>query len=351
MSFYQSIRPYIFKLDCEVAHTLVEKMSLFSNLIPPVMPFISKKLVVDDEALSQDIDGMRFYNPVGLSAGFDKNATLIKSMLSLGFGCVEIGAVTPRPQSGNPKPRVWRHIEEESIQNAMGFNNDGMDAILGRVKKIYPFAIPIGVNIGKNKDTKIEDSIRDYVTLALGFVDNSDYLSVNISSPNTPNLRDLQNESFVSELCVALREVYSKPIYIKIAPDLDMDSILKIIQAAIDNGANGVIATNTTLDYSLVRNPRDIGGISGRVLSGKSLEILKEISKVYFKKTTIISSGGIYDAKSAYERLCYGASLVSIYSALIFSGPTLVRDINRGILEFLNSDGYNSITQVVGAKL
>lgn len=351
MSFYKSIRPYIFKLDCELAHSLVNGMSKACNFFPPILSFISEKTKIESGLLYQEIDENKFYNPVLLAAGFDKNATMLKSMLSLGFGALELGAITPRPQVGNPKPRIWRHIEEESIQNAMGFNNDGLNVVLNRIKPNYPFAIPLGINIGKNKDTTQENAIKDYIELALAFTNYSDYLSVNISSPNTPNLRDLQNEGFIQELCIALREVYSKPIYIKLSPDLSIDSMLKLIEVAISNKISGIIITNTTLDYSVVKNPQEIGGISGKALSNKSLQILKEVSKVYAKKTTIISSGGIYDARSAYERICYGANLISIYSALIFEGPMIVRDINMGLLELLKSDGFSNITQAVGAKL
>lgn len=351
MSFYKLIRPYIFKLDCEMAHSLVNGISRVSDLLPMVLSCISKKTLIESKILNQEIDGNKFYNPVLLAAGFDKNATMMKSMLTLGFGALEVGAITPKAQIGNPKPRLWRHIDEESIQNAMGFNNDGLSTILSRVKSNYPFAIPLGVNIGKNKDTTQENALKDYMELALAFTDYSDYLSVNISSPNTPNLRDLQNEGFIQELCISLREVYSKPIYIKFSPDLDIDSMLKLIEVVINNKANGIIVTNTTLDYSVVKSPKKTGGISGKALANKSLQVLKEVSKVYANKTTIISSGGINDAKSAYERICYGANLISIYSALIFEGPMLVHDINSGLLELLQSDGFSNITQAVGVKL
>ena len=351
MADYRTIRPYIFKLNPENAHTIVESLCKIAPKIPMFLPYLSKKFCIEDSLLEQEIDGMNFYNPVGLAAGFDKNAVMLESLCALGFSHLELGAVTPLAQSGNEKPRLWRHVEEESIQNAMGFNNDGLEVIAKRLKNFYPFVLPLGVNIGKNKATTQENAIHDYEILAKGFAEISDYLSVNISSPNTPNLRDLQNEDFIKDLFAALRKVYFKPIYLKIAPDLSIDEILKLSKVALDNGAKGLILTNTTLDYSLVANPQSVGGISGKVLAQKSKEILKEVAKVFYKDTTIISVGGISSAQDAYERIRLGAKLVQIYSALIFEGPTLIKKMNLGVAECLRKDGFNNIKEAIGADL
>ncbi|RAX52590.1 quinone-dependent dihydroorotate dehydrogenase [Helicobacter sp. 11-8110] len=351
MFSYHSIRPYIFKSDPEKAHSFVEKMAKLAPKIPGVLPLFSQKTCLQNPILAQKIDGISFYNPVGLAAGFDKNATMIPALCALGFSHLELGAVTPNPQEGNEKPRLWRHIQEESIQNAMGFNNEGAEMVATRLDKLYPFAIPLGMNIGKNKITPQEKALDDYLLLAKRFVNCTDYLSVNISSPNTPNLRDLQNETFIKELFLKLCEIYSKPIYLKIAPDLEIDSILKLTEVAIQNGAKGIIATNTTLDYSLVSNPKEKGGLSGRVLTQKSKEILKQIAKVYAKKITLISVGGISSAQEAFERIAFGANLVQIYSALIFEGPMLVKKINEELTQILESKGFLNIQDAVGINL
>lgn len=351
---YQTLRPFIFKTNPETAHSIVEFMAKVAPKIPMLLPFLSCKNCIKDSILSQEIDGMRFYNPVGLAAGFDKNATMIESLCALGFSHLELGAVTPLAQSGNDKPRLWRHIKEESIQNAMGFNNEGMSVVNARLKNLFPFVVPLGVNIGKNKVTPQEESLKDYLTLARNFAQSSDYLSVNLSSPNTPNLRDLQNTDFIQELFSNLCQVYTKPIYLKIAPDLEIDSALNLIETAIKRGAKGIIATNTTLDYSLVAQPQDRGGISGKVLASKSREMLKQIA-LYLKnanqKITLISVGGISNAQEAYTRIRLGANLVQVFSALIFEGPSLVRQINLGLKNSLERDGFNHISEAVGVDL
>ncbi|MDE5602996.1 MAG: quinone-dependent dihydroorotate dehydrogenase [Helicobacter sp.] len=346
---YKTFRPLIFKSNPETAHNVLEFLCKIAPRIPYFLPFLAQKFCIEDIALTQEIDGMRFYNPVGLAAGFDKNGMMIETLSALGFSFLEIGAVTPLPQQGNPKPRLWRHILEESLQNAMGFNNDGAQSVASRVREIYPFCIPLGINIGKNKVTPQEKAIEDYCSLARDF--QSDYLSINVSSPNTPNLRDLQNQDFLKELFLALREIYSKPIYLKLSPDLGLDDILNLIEVSIKSGASGIIATNTTTDYSLVKNPQSIGGLSGKALSQKSCEILKEIGKIYAKKTTIISVGGIFDAKEAYKRIALGANLIQIYTGLIFEGPFLAWKINQDLKELLNSDGLDNISQLVGTGL
>lgn len=354
MLHYQNLRQFIFRLDPEVAHSIVEFVCAFAPKIPALLPFVSKKFCFDDSILFQEIDGMRFYNPVGLAAGFDKNATMLESLCALGFSHLELGAVTPLAQSGNEKPRLWRHINEESIQNAMGFNNDGANAVSMRLDKCYPFVLPLGVNIGKNKLTSQENAIKDYTALARIFEKNTDYLSVNISSPNTPNLRDLQNETFVKELFLALCEIYKKPIYLKLSPDLSIESALSLVECAIDNGAKGIIATNTTLDYSLVVNSKEKGGISGKVLAPKAREMLKQIAltlKASKCKTTLISVGGITNAQEAYTRIRLGANLVQVFSAMIFEGPSLVKNINKGLKEYLERDGFNHISEAIGVDL
>ena len=348
---YKTLKKVLFLFQPETAHNLAEiglkilpKCKLLNNYM------VNKNFIMNPK-LSQEIDGIRFANPVGLAAGFDKNATMIKSMPALGFGCTEIGTMTPRAQDGNPKPRMFRYPEYNSVQNAMGFNNEGSAKVLTNLKKVYPFSIPIGANIGKNKTTPEKFALQDYKTLIRKFEKISDYLVINISSPNTPNLRDLQNEKFITELFTMAKELTKKPIYLKIAPDMEINVAIELCNTAINAGASGIIATNTTIDYSLVPNCQDFGGLSGACLSEKSYNMFKEIAKELYGKTTLISVGGVASGEEAYKRLKAGASLVQSYTGMIFEGPSMVRKINEEILELMQKDGFDNITEVIGSDL
>ena len=336
---YKTLKKVLFLFQPETAHNLAEiglrilpKCKLLNNYM------VNKNFIMNPK-LSQEIDGIRFTNPVGLAAGFDKNATMIKSMPALGFGYTEIGTMTPRAQDGNPKPRMFRYPKYNSVQNAMGFNNEGSAKVLTNLKKVYPFSIPIGANIGKNKTTPEKFALQDYKTL------------IRISSPNTPNLRDLQNEKFITELFTMAKELTKKPIYLKIAPDMEINIAIELCNTAINAGASGIIATNTTIDYSLVPNCQDFGGLSGACLSEKSYNMFKEIAKELYGKTTLISVGGVASGEEAYKRLKAGASLVQSYTGMIFEGPSMVRKINEEILELMQKDGFDNITEVIGSDL
>ncbi|MDF1880462.1 quinone-dependent dihydroorotate dehydrogenase [Sulfurimonas sp. MAG313] len=346
---YSAIKPYLFKLQPETAHHLVEFFLRGANIFPSAYnPWIQDHFI-QHESLSQELFGRSFLNPVGLGAGFDKNATMIRGMQALGFGYTEIGTVTPKPQVGNAKPRMFRHVQEEAVQNAMGFNNDGMSKVERRLKERFPFTTPIGVNIGKNKTTSEEDAISDYTTLIEKFKDLCDYLVINISSPNTPGLRDLQNEAFITALFSQAKKLTDKPILLKIAPDMSPEQAVELSKMAVKAGAAGIIATNTSIDYSLVAHPKDIGGISGAVLKEKSFLIFEAVAKELYGKCILISVGGIDCAQEAYKRIKAGASLVQVLSAIVFHGPTLIRDINSGLVELLANDGYKNITEAIGA--
>ena len=349
---YQTFKKYIYMLEPETAHNITETIAKgLGDYLPFLLFFIRSYYKKTNCRLSQNILGIEFDNPVGLAAGFDKNATMIKALEAIGFGYVEVGTVTPKPQPGNPKPRLFRYPEYSSIQNAMGFNNEGVEYFKNRLKEIYPFKIPIGANIGKNKLTHESRAINDYSILIDEVKDVCDYIVVNISSPNTPGLRDLQNEKFINELFSMAKEKTTKPIFLKIAPDMSIDDAKNLIQSAIDAGAKGIIATNTTIDYTLLPNAKDFGGISGNALKEKSFKLFKEIAKDFYGKTTLISVGGISDGDEAYKRIKAGASLIQVYSALIFEGPYLVRKINDRLLELLKKDGFNTISEAVGADL
>jgi dihydroorotate dehydrogenase len=346
---YESIKPLLFKFQPETAHHIAETVLRLPNICQiPFNPFLESHFVTDD-ILTQEIFGRKFYNPVGLGAGFDKNATMIRGIQILGFGYTEIGTVTPKPQDGNPKPRMFRHIEEESIQNAMGFNNDGAYKVVKRLKKRYPFTTPIGINIGKNKITPEKEAINDYTHLIKAFDGLGDYFVINISSPNTPGLRDLQNEEFITKLFAEAKALTDMPILLKIAPDMTPQDAVALTTLAVEKGADGIIATNTTIDYSLVKHPKEIGGISGAVLKDKSFKIFEAIAKELYGKTTLISVGGIDSAQEAYKRIKAGASLVQILSGIVFHGPDMIMNINRELIELLKADGYTNITQAIGA--
>jgi len=346
---YEAIKPLLFKFQPETAHHIAESVLRLPNICQLPFNFFLESHFIADDILTQELFGRKFYNPVGLGAGFDKNATMVRGIQTLGFGCTEIGTVTPKPQAGNPKPRMFRHIEEESIQNAMGFNNDGAYKVVKRLKQRYPFTTPIGINIGKNKVTPENEAINDYTHLIKAFDGLGDYFVINISSPNTPGLRDLQNEEFITELFKEAKALTDMPILLKIAPDMTKEDAVALTTLAVEKGADGIIATNTTIDYSLVKNPKSIGGLSGAVLKHKSFEIFEAIAKELYGKTTLISVGGIDSAEEAYKRIKAGANLVQILSGIVFHGPDMIMNINKGLIELLKADGYTNITQAVGA--
>ena len=347
---YENLKKLMFKFEPETAHKIAGcGLKLIGNC-PPLFRYITKQNFVDNHILKQTIFGTIFYNPVGLAAGFDKDGEYIKAMPPLGFGFTEIGTVTPKPQPGNPKPRLFRLIEENSIQNAMGFNNKGAYNMIQNLKKVKFFNFPIGINIGKNKITPEREALNDYEHLFKAFRDYGTYIVINISSPNTPGLRDLQNEEFIKKVFEIGKSITNRPILLKIAPDMSADDAIAICKVAVKAGADGIIATNTTIDYSLTANAKDFGGISGELLKEKSFELFDAIAKELYGKTTLISVGGISDANEAYRRIKAGASLVQIYTSLIYKGPSLVGEINRGLVKLIKQDGYSSITEAIGAN-
>ncbi len=348
---YERLKSVLFKLDPETAHTLGGYALKTVGALPFLVQSIARKTFVDHPILRQQIFGRTFANPVGLAAGFDKEGAFLSAMPALGFGFAEIGTVTPRPQSGNPKPRLFRLVEEEAIQNAMGFNNRGAWEMIQRLKKHRFLDYPVGINIGKNKTTPEIEALRDYETLFRAFKDYGTYIAINISSPNTPGLRDLQNETFIRELFRTGREITDRPILLKIAPDMEPDQAVALCRTAVDAGAAGIIATNTTVDYSLVSDPKDFGGISGQPLKEKSFALFRAIAKALYNETLLISVGGIDDADEAYRRIRNGASLVQIYTGLIYRGPAQIKRINETLIKRIKADGFSHISEAIGADL
>ena len=348
---YDTLKKIFFRFDPETAHKIAEFGLRALYATPGGLEALAKFGVYKDEILTQNIWNLSFDNPVGIAGGFDKNATMIAPLAALGFGHIDFGTFTPRPQSGNEKPRLFRLVSEQSIQNAMGFNNEGADIIERRVRKIYPFKIPIAANIGKNKATSNEDALSDYEALGRKFNGLCDFFIINVSSPNTPNLRALQENSFISELIGAMKKITNRPLVLKLAPDMSAAQAIALCECAVQSGASGIIINNTSVDYSLSPNARDFGGLSGRLITEKSRELFAQVARELFGRTILISCGGIDSAQEAYERIKSGASLVQIFTAFIFKGPFVAKSINEGLAKLLRADGFKNISEAVGANL
>jgi dihydroorotate dehydrogenase len=349
VSAWSLLRPLLFRLDPETAHGLAMTSLRAAQALPPCAAFLRRRFLVDAPPLRQTLFGREIVNPVGLAAGFDKDAVAVRGLAVLGFGCVEIGTVTPRPQAGNPRPRLFRHPQAESVQNAMGFNNAGLEAVAARLGRLRPSPVPLGVNVGKNKATPPEAALADYEILIRAFAGLCDYLVVNVSSPNTPGLRDLQNEVFLRSLLRTATGITGRPVLVKIAPDLELAEAVRLAEVAVDSGAAGVVATNTTNDYALLPGAKDFGGLSGEVLREKSFRVFEALARRLFGRALLISVGGIGSGAEAYRRLRAGASLVQVYSALVYQGPGLARRINEELLELMARDGAQGIGEVIGA--
>lgn len=328
------IRPLLFRLDPEKAHHLT--FSLLKNFGSLASFFLGKP--IEDPRLEREVFGLKFKNPVGLAAGLDKDAVAYQQFSDLGFGFVEIGTITPKAQPGNEKKRLFRLIEDSGIINRMGFNNSGVDVAVERLKKNK--GVLIGGNIGKNKITPNEEAVNDYKICFEKLFDYVDYFVVNVSSPNTPNLRALQDKEPLTKLLGELQKLNRekpkpKPILLKIAPDLTDEQLLDIIDIVKGTQIAGVIATNTTLSRENLKseNQKESGGLSGKPLTKRSTEVIRFLSEKSGKAFPIIGVGGIHTAEDAMEKLNAGASLVQLYTGFIYEGPELIRKINKKILE------------------
>ena len=331
------ILPVLFLIDPEKVHNIIFSSIKILFKFPFVKFLVSKFYIIDDSRLEKSLFGIKFKNPVGLAAGFDKNAELYEELTSFGFGFIEIGTVTPKPQSGNPKKRLFRLVEDSAIINRMGFNNVGVEEVIENLKKNK--STLIGGNIGKNKITPNYLAIDDYVTSFNMLFDFVDYFVVNVSSPNTPNLRDLQEKEPLTKLINSLisinrNKTKPKPILLKIAPDLNNNQLLDIISIVKDTGLDGIIATNTTINRDNLKsvNKNELGGLSGKPLTSRSTEVIKFISKNSNKTIPIIGVGGINTVADALEKFDAGADLIQIYTGFIYEGPNLIRSINKALL-------------------
>lgn len=330
------VRPFLFLFSPERAHHLVFSWLKFLFFIPGVKTFFRSCYVPRRAGLSRNVFGLTFPNPVGLAAGFDKDAKLFPELEALGFGFIEVGTVTPLPQPGNEKPRMFRLPEDEALINRMGFNNEGVKAMAERLKKRKP-GIIIGGNIGKNKATPNERAVEDYKTCYHELFPHVDYFVVNVSSPNTPGLRELQEKAPLTGILNALMKLQRKPILLKIAPDLTNEQLDDIIDIVKTTGIQGVVATNTTISRTGLRTEHEVveamgaGGLSGKPLAHRATEVIRYLCQKSGGAFPVIASGGIHSAADAKQKLEAGASLVQVYTGFIYEGPGLVKKICDGI--------------------
>ena len=344
MRIYPYLRPLIFRIDAERAHrATIAALKFAPKRRPPHFP----------ASLTTSVAGVGFPSPVGLAAGFDKDAEVAGAMLGLGFGFVEVGTLTPLAQEGNPRPRLFRLVEDRAVINRMGFNNRGEQAAIARLEHRDRSKGVVGVNVGANKDS--QDRIADYAKGVSRMSAVADYLTVNISSPNTPGLRDLQAGGELNELLAAVadsRAADGPPVFLKVAPDLENGDHERIARAAIDNGVDGLIVANTTISRPALRSHlvREAGGLSGRPLAPLALEQLRRFRAIVGPDLPLISAGGIGSAEDAWQRIRAGASLVQLYSALVYEGPGLARRIATGLASRLDRKGMSSISEAIGSE-
>lgn len=337
---YPLLKRIFFLFDPEKIHHLVFKLIRFALVLPGMKAVWKKIYVVEDASLQRDLFGLTFKNPVGLAAGFDKDAKLFNELGYCGFSFVEVGTVTPLPQEGNPKKRLFRLPKDEALINRMGFNNGGVDAMIEKLKGRKTDII-IGGNIGKNKVTPNEDAINDYLICFTKLFDYVDYFVVNVSSPNTPNLRDLQEKEPLTKLLQRLMDENAtkpaqKPILLKIAPDLTNEQLDDIIEIVETTKIAGVIATNTTISRAGLKTPNveeiGMGGLSGKPLTNRSTEVIRYLYEKSGKQLNIIGVGGIHSAADAKEKLEAGAKLIQLYTGFVYEGPKLVKRINKELI-------------------
>ncbi len=339
---YKLVRKFLFLFDAEEIHELSTKLIKLFNFIPFLSFLLRKCYLISDKSLERELFGIKFKNPIGLAAGFDKNATLFNDFRNFGFGFIEIGTVTPLPQDGNPKKRIFRLSKDEALINRLGFNNSGVEIIkknLNRKKNVI-----IGANIGRNSSTSNEEAHFDYIKCYNELYPYVDYFAINISSPNTKGLRDLHNKDLLEPLIKKITSLnYSKgnpkPILLKISPDVGFSQLDQIIELVIEYKIHGIIATNTSISREglLSKNKSETGGLSGKPINKRSNEIISYISKKSNKAFPIIGAGGILSAEDAVQKVKSGADLVQLYTGFIYNGPKLIRSINKALMEYYKS--------------
>jgi len=344
------LRPLAFRMDAEGAHEWGIR-ALASGL---AAPFYTDE---HDPILDCGRFGLAFKSPVGIAAGFDKNGVVVEPLACLGFGFVEVGTVTARPQHGNPKPRLFRLPGDEALINRLGFNNEGATAVATRLEHVRRSCV-VGVNIGRNKDVSNDQAVANYLEAFQAVHAVADYIAVNVSSPNTPGLRELQLTDALNELLKALavsnEEQGTKPIFLKIAPDLDTSALEAVCDLAVTHALSGIIATNTTTSREgLTTDSARIGdgGLSGAPLRERSTEVISTISKLTHGKLPIVGVGGIFSAEDAFEKIAAGACLVQAYTGFVYGGPTFPLTVNRGLAQILKGRGFSTVDEAVGSAV
>lgn len=362
MIYKKLLKPLFFRMNPESAHHFVMHSMRSAGRIPGFLPLLQSMFDVEDAPeLAMEIAGIHFRHPIGLAAGLDKNAEAVDAFSSIGFSFVEVGTVTPYAQPGNDRPRLFRLLEDDALINRMGFNNAGAEAMKNHLQHVRR-TVPIGINIGKNKNTPNELAFDDYQKCIRILYESGDFFVVNISSPNTPDLRKLQHGDSLAQLLTAVRDEIElqqqgdrgkKPFFLKIAPDLTEAELDEIVHTAMDVGVSGIIATNTTLSREHLKSPlrSEQGGLSGKPLKDRSTEMIKMIYKRTEGRLPIIGVGGIFSGRDAYEKICAGASLLEIYTSLIYEGPAVIRDIHRYLREQLMKDGFQHLSEAVGTSV
>ena len=342
MALYKLLRPLVFGVDAERAHRATIRAITFAHRLPP------RRF---PPSLRTTLGGIDFPSPVGLAAGFDKDAEVAEAMLGFGFGFVEVGTVTPLPQQGNAKPRLFRLAEDRAVINRLGFNNAGHDAAFERLRRTTGLHGVIGVNVGANKDSA--DRIADYVEGIRRLEPVARYITINISSPNTPGLRSLQDEGALDELLAAVGEARSdKPIFLKVAPDLEQGDPERIVRAAIDHRIDALIVGNTTVSRPPLRSryASEAGGLSGEPLKPLALAALRRFRSASGGAIPLIGVGGIGNADDAWQRIRAGASLIQLYTAMVYEGPGIAMRIGKGLARRLEREGFASIADAVGSE-
>ncbi|MCL2012603.1 MAG: quinone-dependent dihydroorotate dehydrogenase [Cystobacterineae bacterium] len=346
------LQPLLFSLPAEFAHGLGMRSLQMLGALRPMANHLRKKNRPCRPQLSMRLFGVDFPNPLGVAAGLDKNAIAIPGLSALGFGFVEVGTLTPKPQAGNPKPRLFRLVEHGAIINRMGFNNRGAQRAASTLEKLKHRPLPIGINLGKNKWTELENAAEDYVSAAQTLAPFADYLAINLSSPNTPGLRSLQSPKALEALLLQLKKLQcTKPLLVKLAPDLHEEELQKISEVALSCAIDGIIATNTTLQRNIAHAlASQSGGLSGKPLCALSTQCIRQIYKATQGRIPIIGVGGVFSAEDAYEKIKAGASLIQLYSGLIYGGPGIARHILDGLEACLLRDKVELLSEVVGQQ-
>jgi dihydroorotate dehydrogenase len=357
---YRTIRPLLYALEPETAHELAA-FALEKSRYVPFAHALLRAAQIDDQRLAVRALGLDFSNPIGMAAGFDKNARMYEALGALGFGHVEVGTLTGSAQPGNPRPRLFRLVADRALVNRMGFNNRGSESAVAAVQR--PRRVVLGINIGKTKVVPEEDAIEDYVRSAERLGPHADYLVVNVSSPNTPGLRNLQAIEKLEPLLSAVRTTLDRasarrvPLLVKIAPDLADADLLEVADLALSLGLDGIVATNTTISREGLQTPAaDLGrigngGLSGEPLRARSTAVLAMLARRLRGRVTLIAAGGVSSAEDAWARIRLGASLVQLYTAFIYEGPFLARRLARGLLELAERDRFAKISDAIGADL